>query len=230
MAPSCSIYREKRSGLKMNPWGTPQSRGTDAEVHLPIFTVKVLSLRYEANHCNAAPWMPTTFYNWCNRILWLIVSKLALKSSRTSNVCDPVSRICKRSLCSFVHRSRTRLKSLEQALVPRGSVTVLSPLSGFSLGLVTGLWQYRFIMCLCLVWSSVSTWLSSCSCAMCSRVNRLPPRPSCYLIIVLSPTPVCLVYLLCCSLFNLFVCVVLCRFVVHFVSWLTPANRIDVIL
>jgi len=51
MAPSGSIYSEKRSGLKMDPWGTPQTRGTDAEVNLPIFTLKVLSLRYEANHC-----------------------------------------------------------------------------------------------------------------------------------------------------------------------------------
>jgi len=39
-------------------------------------------------------------------------------------------------------------------------VTVLSPLSGCYLGFVTELWHSRFVMCLCVVWSVVSTWLS----------------------------------------------------------------------
>jgi len=72
-------------------------------------------------------------------------------------------------------------------------VTVLSPLSGFSLGLVTELWHSRFVMCTCLVCCEhMAVMLFPC--AMCSPVNCLNPG---HLVSSLLFNFACLINLLC---------------------------------
>ena len=43
--PRGSMYRQKRTGPKMDPWGTPQDTGAEGEENCPIDTVKDLLVR-----------------------------------------------------------------------------------------------------------------------------------------------------------------------------------------
>ncbi len=95
---SDTVYKLKRSGPKMDPWGTPQIIGATDEENLPNSTEKVLSLIYELNHCKAIPPIPNKRSNRQRRILWSTVSKAAVRSRSRSTVFLQLSTASKMSL------------------------------------------------------------------------------------------------------------------------------------
>ena len=71
---------KKCSGLKIEPWETPQSTERRSENLLLKVTYCCLFARYELNQSKAIPRTPYTL-NLCNKISWYTQSK-ALEKSR----------------------------------------------------------------------------------------------------------------------------------------------------
>ncbi len=94
ISPNGRIYKLKRSGPKMDPWGTPQIIGATDEENLPNSTEKVLSLIYELHHCKAITPIPNKRSNRQRRILWSTVSKAAVRSRSRSTVFLPLQVNC----------------------------------------------------------------------------------------------------------------------------------------
>ena len=55
MFPRGVVYIVNKIGPSTEPWGTPYFNVTDVDVHDPIWTVCVRSLRYDSNHLRATP-------------------------------------------------------------------------------------------------------------------------------------------------------------------------------
>ena len=83
---------------KTDPCGTPQVKPVGLEVALPILTVWVLRLKYEANHVSDTPKRPTFSERRVSNMLWSTVSKAALKSSSTKYDARWLSAAVSRSL------------------------------------------------------------------------------------------------------------------------------------
>ena len=52
------VYIVNKVGPSTEPWGTPYFNVTGVDVHDPIWTVYVRSLRYDSNHLRATPLIP----------------------------------------------------------------------------------------------------------------------------------------------------------------------------
>lgn len=96
--PKDSIYKEKRMGPRMEPWGTPQVSGAAIEQYSLRWTEKILSVRYDWNHLTAVPLMPMHCSRHDKRILWSTVSKAAVRSRSTRIAELPESTVKRRSL------------------------------------------------------------------------------------------------------------------------------------
>lgn len=99
--PKGSIYREKRIEPRIDPCGTPYDSGADGDTKLPMETKKRLFDRYETNHSRSFPEIPTQFFKWLMRMLWSMVSKAALMSSKTKMECSPLSACIRMSLVTL---------------------------------------------------------------------------------------------------------------------------------
>ena len=83
MFPRGVVYIVNKIGPSTEPWGTPYFNVTGVDVHDPIWTVCVWSLRYDSNHLRATPLIPKDWFNRFNNFWWSMVSNAALKSSST---------------------------------------------------------------------------------------------------------------------------------------------------
>ena len=58
------MYKENKTGSKMDPCGTPEVRGAEDEERSSIMTEKLLFIKYDLNHCSPAPCRPTRWTEW----------------------------------------------------------------------------------------------------------------------------------------------------------------------
>ena len=65
-------------GPKTDPCGTPQVKPVGFKVALPVLTVWVLRLKYEANHVRGMPDRPTLSDRRVSNMLWSTLSKPAV--------------------------------------------------------------------------------------------------------------------------------------------------------
>ena len=90
-----------KSGPSTDPCGTPNCRGTAVEYLPSIQTACVRPVRYEQNHSSAVPEIPILCQNWWRSVLWLMVSKAALRSNRTRMTPCLLSMCVRMSFCTL---------------------------------------------------------------------------------------------------------------------------------
>ena len=79
------MYVVKIRGPIMEPWGTPQSKGTTLE-HWPAIETWLYRFDiYDRNQARGGPFTPRPVSSLWKRVLWLIVSKAAFRSSITKS-------------------------------------------------------------------------------------------------------------------------------------------------
>ena len=100
MFPRGVVYIVNKIGPSTEPWGTPYFNVTGVDVHDPIWTVCVRSLRYDSNHLRATPLIPKDWFNRFNNFWWSMVSNAALKSSSTKMAPPSLSTAWSRSFCT----------------------------------------------------------------------------------------------------------------------------------
>ena len=83
----------KSSGLRTEPWGTPQEEVFQEDRSVSQFTRKQRDDRYDLNQLRTEPWMPNQDERQVIKMSWSIVSKAAERSSkqRHDTFCDPIS-------------------------------------------------------------------------------------------------------------------------------------------
>ncbi len=96
--PKGNIYGVKSNGPSTEPWGTPYCTCDRYDTSSFTATNWWRSDKYDLNHANALPLMPTKFSSLFKRMLWSIVSNAALRSSRTNREIQPRSDDRSRSL------------------------------------------------------------------------------------------------------------------------------------
>ena len=92
MFPKGSMYIENSRGPKTDPCGTPYFTGITSDGTSFRSTKWYRSDRYDLNHFNACPWIPIWFCRRSMRLLWSMVSNVALRSSKTSIEMQPWSQ------------------------------------------------------------------------------------------------------------------------------------------
>ena len=75
MFPRGVVYIVNKIGPSTEPWGTPYFNVTGVDVHDPIWTVCVRSLRYDSNHLRATPLIPKDWFNRFNNSIIHILSR-----------------------------------------------------------------------------------------------------------------------------------------------------------
>jgi hypothetical protein len=95
------VYKINMMGPNTDPWGTPKESEAGWEVCPSTRTVCVLPRRYDANQSSAEPEIPYSVLRRESKILWSIVSKAALKSSKVSIDTFPSSNELRTSLQTF---------------------------------------------------------------------------------------------------------------------------------
>ena len=81
--PRGEVYRVYKSGPKTEPWGTPKASVCGDEETFSIKTLWVRPHKYDSNHFKTIPLKPNVVLRRSRRMLWSIVSKAALRSSKT---------------------------------------------------------------------------------------------------------------------------------------------------
>ena len=76
------VYMTKSSGLRTEPWGTPQEEVCQEDRSVSHFTRKQRDDRYDLNQLRTEPWIPNQDERWEIKMSWSIVSKAAERSSR----------------------------------------------------------------------------------------------------------------------------------------------------
>ena len=95
--PSGVVYMVSRIGPSTDPCGTPYF---SSDVLDPIWTVWVLSWRYDLNHFRASPLIPKEQSNKSKSFWWSMVSKAALRSKSTNMVPPSESTAWSMSFCT----------------------------------------------------------------------------------------------------------------------------------
>ena len=88
-------------GPRTEPWGTPCVTGMVLDVQLLMEMKWNLSERYELNQESAEPVMPMDDCRRLRSMVWLMVSKAALRSRRRRMVSEPESDASRRSLVTL---------------------------------------------------------------------------------------------------------------------------------
>jgi len=70
ICPRGNKYKENNRGPRTEPCGTPQDSEEMSDTNSPTETVKLLFLRYDENHSNAVPDMPTQLRSLSIKMLW----------------------------------------------------------------------------------------------------------------------------------------------------------------
>ena len=91
----------KRSGPSTEPWGTPCNRGAVEEVQLLMLMNCCLLVRYDLNQERAVPVMLRDDSRRERRMVWLMVSKAAVRSRRRRMLRWPESEERRRSLVTL---------------------------------------------------------------------------------------------------------------------------------
>ncbi len=86
IVPRGGIYKENRIGPKMEPWGTQHEKHAEEDIKSPRRTEKLLPDKYDWNHSNTVPLMPTHCSIQDFKMLWSAVSNAAVisRSIRTA--------------------------------------------------------------------------------------------------------------------------------------------------
>ncbi len=92
----------KSNGPSTEPWGTPYCTCDRYDTSSFTATNWWRSDKYDLNHANALPLMPTKFSSLFKRMLWSIVSNAALRSSRTNREIQPRSDDKSRSFVTLM--------------------------------------------------------------------------------------------------------------------------------
>ena len=69
-SPRWVVYIVNKIGPSTEPWGTPYLNVISVDVHDPIWTVCVWSLRYDSNHLRSTPLIPKDWFNKFNNFWW----------------------------------------------------------------------------------------------------------------------------------------------------------------
>ncbi len=88
---SRSMYRGKREGANIEPWGRPQVRWAIEEEKVPSLTKNFLSDKNDWIHLRTVPFRPASDSNLDIKIEWSTVSNAADKSKRTRTTESPES-------------------------------------------------------------------------------------------------------------------------------------------
>ena len=70
------VYMVNRIGPSTDPCGTPYFSVTGSDVLDPIWTICILSWRYDLNHLKVSPLIPNEWFNRSKSFWWSMVSKL----------------------------------------------------------------------------------------------------------------------------------------------------------
>ncbi len=89
--PKGNMQSVKSDGPSTEPWGTPYCTYDRCDTSSFTATNWWQSDKYDLNHTNALPLMPTKFSSLFWRMLWWIVSNVVLRSSSTNREIQPWS-------------------------------------------------------------------------------------------------------------------------------------------
>ena len=74
------VYMVNKISPSTDPCGTPYFSVTGSDVLDPIWTICILSRRYDLNHLKVSPLIPNEWFNRSKSFWWSMVSKAALRS------------------------------------------------------------------------------------------------------------------------------------------------------
>ncbi len=97
--PKGNMYSVKSNGPTTETWGTPYFT---CDRYDTSATNLWQSDKYDLNHANALPLMPTKFSSLFKRMLWSIVSNAALRSKSTNREIQPRSDDKSRSFVTLM--------------------------------------------------------------------------------------------------------------------------------
>ncbi len=97
-----SFFSEFSNGPSTEPWGTPYCTCDRYDTSSFTATNWWWSDKYDLNHANALPLMPTKFSCIFKRILWSIVSNAPLRSRSTNREMQPRSDDKSRSFVTLM--------------------------------------------------------------------------------------------------------------------------------
>lgn len=84
MESSGNTEKEKRGGPRIEPFGTPHKRGALEDMESPRLTQNVRSVKWDWNHSNTAPLVPTHCFNREVKMSQSTVSNVGVKSKRST--------------------------------------------------------------------------------------------------------------------------------------------------
>ncbi len=96
------LYSLKSKGPSSGPWGTPYCTCDLYDTSSFNATNWWRSDKYDLNHANALPLMPTMLSSLFKRMLWSIVSNAVLRSSSTNREIQPRSDDKSRSFVTLM--------------------------------------------------------------------------------------------------------------------------------
>ena len=87
------VYMVNRIGPSTDPCETPYFSVTGSDVLDPIWTICILSWRYDLNHLKVSPLIPNEWFNRSKSFWWSMVSKAALRS-KSVNMAEGGPFVC----------------------------------------------------------------------------------------------------------------------------------------